>query len=57
MIAPSLQQRRNFCTEPARKVFAMFPRVLKSPNRCADEIGRGLRNPQILIKNKNIILL
>jgi hypothetical protein len=35
----------------------MFSRLLKRPNRCADEIGRHSRNPQILIKNKNIILL
>jgi len=35
----------------------MFPRLLEKPNRCADEIGSRSRNPQILIKNKNIILL
>jgi len=35
----------------------MFPRVLEAPNRCADEIGSRSRNPQILFKNKNIILL
>ena len=35
----------------------MFPRLLKTPNRCADEIGSRSRNPQVLIKNKNIILL
>jgi hypothetical protein len=35
----------------------MFPRLLETPNRCADEIGSRSRNPQILIKNKNIILL
>ena len=35
----------------------MFSRLPKRPNRCADEIGSRSRNPQILIKNKNIILL
>jgi hypothetical protein len=35
----------------------MFPRLLKTPNRCADEIGSRSRKPQFFIKNKNIILL
>ena len=35
----------------------MFSRLPERPNRCADEIGSRSRNPQILIKNKNIILL
>jgi hypothetical protein len=35
----------------------MFPRLLKTPNRGADEIGGRSGNPQVLVKNKNIILL
>ena len=32
----------------------MLPRLLKTPNRCADEIGSRFRNPQVFIKNKTL---
>lgn len=57
MISPSLYQWCNFPTQSSREVLGVFPSLLKNPNRCADEIGSRSRNPQIFIKNKNIILL
>ena len=56
MISFSFYQRCNFRTESSREVLGMLPRLLKTPNRCADEIGCRSRNPQIFIKNKNIVL-
>ena len=35
----------------------MFPRLLKAPNRCADEIGSSSRNPQVFVENKNVMFL
>jgi hypothetical protein len=57
MTSFSLLKRCNFRTDSLRELFGMFPRLLKRPNRCADEIGRRSRNPQIFIKNKNISFL
>ena len=35
----------------------MFPRLLKAPNRCADETGSSSRNPQVFVENKNVMFL
>ena len=57
MISLAVGHRCNLFAESLRKFFRSLPSLLNRPYRCADEIGSRLRKLQILIKNKNTILL
>ena len=56
MIFLPFGDRRNFAAEPLHQIRGFLPGPLNTPYRCADEIFRRTRNPEIFVENKNTLL-